>query len=244
MLQLVPFVLVLGIFYFIILLPMQRKQQKVQEFLDSLKVERPGHHDRRHLRPDHAARRAERAAADRRQGADRSVEGGHRRLSGPGAGRRDRRANPSERTICTNLRWKVITILAVFVIFFGRRRLSDRRRALRHHSPGWLMDKQLKLGLDLKGGVHLVLRVQTDDALRLETEQEMERLRDELQTQEHHRSTSIAARRSDGVPGRGRAAGAGRGVPRSAANEVQTNFDRGSGVERHLHVHDEAEHRS
>ena len=37
-LQLVPFVLVLGIFYFIILLPMKRKQQKVQEFLDSLKV--------------------------------------------------------------------------------------------------------------------------------------------------------------------------------------------------------------
>jgi preprotein translocase subunit YajC len=37
-LQLVPFVLVLGIFYFIILLPMKRKQAKVQEFLDTLKV--------------------------------------------------------------------------------------------------------------------------------------------------------------------------------------------------------------
>jgi preprotein translocase subunit YajC len=37
-LQLVPFALVLGIFYFVILLPMKRKQQKVQEFLDSLKV--------------------------------------------------------------------------------------------------------------------------------------------------------------------------------------------------------------
>jgi preprotein translocase subunit YajC len=37
-LQLVPFALVLGIFYFIILLPMKRKQQKVQEFLDNLKV--------------------------------------------------------------------------------------------------------------------------------------------------------------------------------------------------------------
>src|SRR5258706_3823352 len=37
-LQLVPFALVLGIFYFIILLPMRRKQQKVQEFLDNLKV--------------------------------------------------------------------------------------------------------------------------------------------------------------------------------------------------------------
>ncbi len=37
-LQLVPFALVLGIFYFIILLPMKRKQQKVREFLESLKV--------------------------------------------------------------------------------------------------------------------------------------------------------------------------------------------------------------
>jgi len=37
-LQLVPFVLVLGIFYFIILLPMKKKQQKVQAFLDALKV--------------------------------------------------------------------------------------------------------------------------------------------------------------------------------------------------------------
>jgi preprotein translocase subunit YajC len=37
-LQLVPFALVLAIFYFIILMPMKRKQQKVQEFLDNLKV--------------------------------------------------------------------------------------------------------------------------------------------------------------------------------------------------------------
>ena len=37
-LQFVPFVLVLAIFYFIILLPMKRKQQKVQTFLDGLKV--------------------------------------------------------------------------------------------------------------------------------------------------------------------------------------------------------------
>ena len=58
------------------------------------------------------------------------------------------------------------------------------------NSPGWLMDKQLKLGLDLKGGVHLVLRVQTDDALRLETEQEMERLREELRTADDHVSAT------------------------------------------------------
>jgi preprotein translocase subunit YajC len=38
LLQVVPFVLILGIFYFIILMPARRKQQKMQEFLDSLKV--------------------------------------------------------------------------------------------------------------------------------------------------------------------------------------------------------------
>jgi preprotein translocase subunit YajC len=37
-LQFVPFALVLAIFYFIILLPMKRKQQKIQVFLESLKV--------------------------------------------------------------------------------------------------------------------------------------------------------------------------------------------------------------
>ena len=36
--QLMPFVLVVGIFYFVILLPMKRRQQKVQTFLDALKV--------------------------------------------------------------------------------------------------------------------------------------------------------------------------------------------------------------
>jgi len=38
LLQIVPFALILGIFYFIILLPAKRKQAKVQEFLDNLKV--------------------------------------------------------------------------------------------------------------------------------------------------------------------------------------------------------------
>lgn len=37
-LQFIPFVLVIGIFYFIILMPMQKKQRKVQEFQEALKV--------------------------------------------------------------------------------------------------------------------------------------------------------------------------------------------------------------
>ena len=36
--QLIPFALVLAIFYFVILLPMKRRQKKVQEFLGALKV--------------------------------------------------------------------------------------------------------------------------------------------------------------------------------------------------------------
>src|SRR5690349_3166620 len=38
LLQVIPFVLILAIFYFIILLPTKRKQQKVQDFLSGLKV--------------------------------------------------------------------------------------------------------------------------------------------------------------------------------------------------------------
>src|SRR5712691_6308202 len=80
----------------------------------------------------------------------------------------------------SNLRWKVITILVVFVVFasVGVYPIVAARYGI--HSPAWLIEKQLKLGLDLKGGVHLVLRVNTDDALRIETETEMERLREEL----------------------------------------------------------------
>jgi len=37
-LQLVPYVFIVAIFYFVLLLPMRRKQQKVQQFLDNLKV--------------------------------------------------------------------------------------------------------------------------------------------------------------------------------------------------------------
>jgi preprotein translocase subunit YajC len=36
--QLLPFAIVLAIFYFVIMLPMRRRQQKVQEFLSALKV--------------------------------------------------------------------------------------------------------------------------------------------------------------------------------------------------------------
>ena len=90
------------------------------------------------------------------------------------------------------------------------------------------MDKELRLGLDLKGGVHLVLRVQTDDALRIVTEQEMERLREELKTRNIPVTNMDAPDpvhfRVEGIPPAQDAAF------RTAATEVQANFDRGTGV--------------
>ncbi|OLD54766.1 MAG: protein-export membrane protein SecD [Acidobacteria bacterium 13_1_40CM_2_64_6] len=127
-----------------------------------------------------------------------------------------------------NLRWKVITILIVFIVFsaVGVYPILASWKGL--PAPGWLKEKQLKLGLDLKGGVHLVLRVQTDDALRLETETESERLREELKTR-NIPFTSITAVsptqfKVEGIPP------AQDSAFRQAANEVSASFDRSSGV--------------
>lgn len=81
-----------------------------------------------------------------------------------------------------NLRWKIATILTVFVVFFtlGVYPLLAQRYGLA--APAWLLGKQLKLGLDLKGGVHLVMRVHTGDALRIFTTTSSEQLREALQT--------------------------------------------------------------
>ena len=128
----------------------------------------------------------------------------------------------------SNVQWKVVTILAVLVVFgaVGVYPLIASRYGV--HSPGWLMDRQLKLGLDLKGGVHLVLRVETDTALALETDSELERLREALGKASVPFTTLVAPDatriRVEGVPQAQDAAF------RQAANEIATNFDRGSGL--------------
>jgi preprotein translocase subunit SecD len=62
-------------------------------------------------------------------------------------------------------RWKILTILVVTGL------------AVWSFTPP---DEKVRLGLDLRGGVHLVLRAHTDDALRLETETTAERIRETL----------------------------------------------------------------
>src|SRR5205809_3954033 len=128
----------------------------------------------------------------------------------------------------SNLRWKVITVLTVLVVFSAVGVYPIVAARFGVDAPKFLTSKALKLGLDLKGGVHLVLRVQTDDALRLETEQEMERLREVLRAKSIT-TTNIASPdpthiRVEGVPPAQDAAF------RQAASEVQANFDRSSGT--------------
>jgi preprotein translocase subunit SecD len=133
-----------------------------------------------------------------------------------------------EAAMSSRIRWRLCVIVGILLVFgaFGMYPLVANRYGV--HSPGWLMDKQLKLGLDLKGGVHLVLRVQTDDALRLETDTEMERLREELKKANvpvaNLVSPDVTHFRVEGVPPPQDSAF------RQAANEVQANFDRSPGA--------------
>ncbi|SVC46083.1 uncharacterized protein METZ01_LOCUS298937, partial [marine metagenome] len=65
-----------------------------------------------------------------------------------------------------NLRWKILLIVGIVAL------------------AGWSVyppGEKVRLGLELKGGVHMVLRVQTDDALRIETETSLERVREVLE---------------------------------------------------------------
>jgi preprotein translocase subunit SecD len=103
-----------------------------------------------------------------------------------------------------HLQAKVIAIAAVMTVFGS---IGVYPIVAAHYgitSPSWLMAKELKLGLDLKGGVHLVLRLQADDALRLETDGETERLREELQSRNipftNIESTGPTQFKVEGVP--------------------------------------------
>jgi len=123
-----------------------------------------------------------------------------------------------------NIRWKVIVILLVLVVFGGVGVYPIVAAQYGVTSPAWLMQKQLKLGLDLKGGVHLVLRVERDDALRLETETQMERLREALRTANIPFTTATVTSpvefRLEGVPQ------AQDQAFRQAAVDAEANFDR------------------
>lgn len=108
-----------------------------------------------------------------------------------------------------NLRWRILLTLAIVGLAV------------------WAIvppSAKIRLGLDLKGGAHLVMQVNTDDALRIETTTTMERLREDLEragvTAAAFEVLSPTRFRVSGVPAEQNA------LFREATVEVQANYNR------------------
>ncbi|HKC23793.1 MAG TPA: hypothetical protein VKF32_03575, partial [Thermoanaerobaculia bacterium] len=81
--------------------------------------------------------------------------------------------------------WRVALTLAVLlgsVVAYwwrGQEALKKSPTAPPNPSLSDVLRNGLKLGLDLKGGIHLVMQVKTSDALRVEAQDAVEHLKDE-----------------------------------------------------------------
>src|SRR5271169_3893666 len=84
-----------------------------------------------------------------------------------------------------NLKWKALFILAVILLcVYFVLGLPDFPT-----SPAALKDNfahQIKLGLDLQGGTHLILQVQVQEAVAQETDQTVDRLTTAMRTKNIH----------------------------------------------------------
>jgi preprotein translocase subunit SecD len=108
-----------------------------------------------------------------------------------------------------DVKWRLAIIVAIIALAIWR-----------FYPP----QEKISLGLDLKGGVQLVLRVQTDDALRAEAEATAERLRDAL-TRASVQFTKLDVT----MPGEFRVEGIqDDGAFRDATADAETIFDRSS----------------
>jgi len=80
-----------------------------------------------------------------------------------------------------NLKWKIIFILAAVLIclyaIFGYPNLPASLTQIKNNFAN-----QIKLGLDLQGGTHMILQVQVQEAVAQETDQAADRLNSQLRT--------------------------------------------------------------
>src|SRR5258705_7054366 len=79
----------------------------------------------------------------------------------------------------SNLKWKALFILAVILLciyaVIGYPDFPTSFTALKNN-----FERQIKLGLDLQGGTHLILQVQVQEAIAQETDQTVDRLTNQL----------------------------------------------------------------
>src|SRR4051812_34210330 len=79
----------------------------------------------------------------------------------------------------TNLKWRAIVIVATILLcVYGIVGLPKSGADLSKNFAS-----NIRLGLDLKGGTHLVMQVQVQDAVKADAEQTAERLKEELKKQ-------------------------------------------------------------
>jgi len=130
-----------------------------------------------------------------------------------------------------NLTTKVLLIIAVLLVFlFGIFGIP------KSFTPAGLlaaMQERIHLGLDLKGGTHLILQVQVNDAVNAETDRAIERLKDDLKTR-NIQYTEISKPDPQGQPQLIQI----KGVPPESSNELRTlvtdrlpDYDLTSGAE-------------
>ncbi len=83
-----------------------------------------------------------------------------------------------------NLLWKVILILATLVVFvWGIFLGTDPQKSVEAMKANGIVagiQQNIHLGLDLRGGTHLILQVRVNEAVSAETDQTIERLKDSL----------------------------------------------------------------
>src|SRR5438309_8861765 len=79
----------------------------------------------------------------------------------------------------TNLTWRaVVIVVTILLCVFGIIGLPKNGAELKDN-----FSKNIRLGLDLKGGTHLVMQVQVQDAVKADAEQTAERLKEDLRKQ-------------------------------------------------------------
>jgi preprotein translocase subunit SecD len=76
-------------------------------------------------------------------------------------------------------RWQVILVVAICVLGFAFAAPNLISRNVADSLPDWLPHKQISLGLDLQGGSHLLLEVESDVIIT----EELESVVDEVRTQ-------------------------------------------------------------
>src|SRR5512140_1370393 len=85
-----------------------------------------------------------------------------------------------------NLGWKVILIIVTLLVFvWGFVLGTDPQRSLQAIKQQGLVagiQQNIHLGLDLKGGTHLILQVRVNDAVKADSQQAVDRLKDQLRT--------------------------------------------------------------